>query len=316
MRATDPADNVDQSPASRTWTIDTTAPDTIPPETTILTGPDEDSTINGNDPSFTFSSSEAGSTFECQLDTDDWEPCDSPKDYTDLADGKHKFKVRATDPAGNTDQTPDQRKFTVAYQDPDAPTGDVEVAGSTLVVTAPEGATDNIEVWRPRPDIVQVADRPYSSPNGSYSGAVLLPGPGCTQTLTYQGEPYLNAVDCEAANITEIEVFSGDLRDFVASNTSCCGLHPKTSNGALPGLLDGGSGPDTLSGGPGSETLIGGAGVDNLYGNSGNDLLQARDGTADGRIDCGKGDADAAELDQLPLDQNNKVTGCEVTTRQ
>ena len=69
---------------------------------------------DGGSPSFAFSSSEPGSTFECQLDASGWTPCSSPKSYSSLAAGPHTFEVRATDAANNTDPTPASSSFTVA----------------------------------------------------------------------------------------------------------------------------------------------------------------------------------------------------------
>ena len=40
----------------------------------------------------------------------------SPKTYRNLKLGKHTFKVRATDPAGNTDPTPAKRSFKIIKQ--------------------------------------------------------------------------------------------------------------------------------------------------------------------------------------------------------
>ena len=84
--------------------------DTTPPETTIDSGPS--GTIKQNNASFTFSS-EAGSTFECSLDSVTFRACSSPKKYTGLANGSHTFSVRATDAARNTDATPASRTWTV-----------------------------------------------------------------------------------------------------------------------------------------------------------------------------------------------------------
>ncbi len=106
VRAKDAAGNTDSTPASRTWTVDTT-----PPETTIDSGPS--GTVTSNSASFTFSSSESGATFECRLDNEAFSPCNSPKDYTNLADGSRTFEVRAKDAAGNTDSTPASRTWTV-----------------------------------------------------------------------------------------------------------------------------------------------------------------------------------------------------------
>ena len=61
VRATDAAGNVDATPATRTFTVDTTAPDT-----TITSGPT--GATNVTSPSFALHSTEAGSTFECKLD--------------------------------------------------------------------------------------------------------------------------------------------------------------------------------------------------------------------------------------------------------
>ncbi|OJU96310.1 MAG: hypothetical protein BGO23_02050 [Solirubrobacterales bacterium 67-14] len=112
VRATDEAGNTDQSPASRTFTVDLPEPpDTTPPETTISAGPS--GTIEVDRATFEFSSSEPGSTFECRLDAGGWAACVSPKVLTGLAEGQHSFEVRATDAAGNTDASPAGRAFTV-----------------------------------------------------------------------------------------------------------------------------------------------------------------------------------------------------------
>ena len=62
---------------------------------------------------FKFTSTEAGSTFQCKLDRKPFKPCRSPKKYKGLKPGKHVFKVRATDAAGNTDPSPAVKKFKV-----------------------------------------------------------------------------------------------------------------------------------------------------------------------------------------------------------
>jgi hypothetical protein len=112
VRATDAAGNVDATPATRTWTVNTTSPpDTTPPETTINDGPS--GTVKQNNATFYFSSNEANSTFECKLDGGAFGACSSPKKYTGLANGSHTFSVRATDAARNTDATPASRTWTV-----------------------------------------------------------------------------------------------------------------------------------------------------------------------------------------------------------
>lgn len=82
-----------------TWTIDTT-----PPDTSVASGPPADATIASA--SFTFTSSETGSSFVCSLDATGFAPCTSPKSYGGLGDGSHTFRVQAVDAAGNADPTP------------------------------------------------------------------------------------------------------------------------------------------------------------------------------------------------------------------
>ncbi len=105
VRQTDTAGNTGPS-ATFTWTIDTTAP-----ETTIDTAPSDPSSP---DVSFGFSSSEGGSTFECELDGGAFSACSSPQAYTGLSPGSHTFTVRATDAVGNTDPTPVSFSWTVS----------------------------------------------------------------------------------------------------------------------------------------------------------------------------------------------------------
>lgn len=54
---------------------------------------------------FTFSSSEAGSTFKCKLDRKPFRSCTSPFKKK-VKPGKHRFQLEAIDAAGNVDPTP------------------------------------------------------------------------------------------------------------------------------------------------------------------------------------------------------------------
>jgi len=62
---------------------------------------------------FKFTSTVAGSTFECKLDKKPFKKCRSPKTYKKLKPGKHVFKVRAVSPTGVKDSTPAKKKFKV-----------------------------------------------------------------------------------------------------------------------------------------------------------------------------------------------------------
>jgi CSLREA domain-containing protein len=62
---------------------------------------------------FSFTANEAGSSFQCSLDKARFRPCKSPQKYRLRRLGKHLFRVRAIDPAGNVDATPVRRRFEV-----------------------------------------------------------------------------------------------------------------------------------------------------------------------------------------------------------
>jgi CSLREA domain-containing protein len=84
--------------------------DTTVPKVTITKAPKAKSA--STTAKFKFKSNEAGSKFQCKLDKGKFKNCRSPKTYKKLKLGKHVFKVRAIDRAGNVGK-PAKRKFTV-----------------------------------------------------------------------------------------------------------------------------------------------------------------------------------------------------------
>jgi hypothetical protein len=64
-------------------------------------------------PTFSFNSGEPGSTFSCQLDKLKLRRCTSPKNYKRLAPGRHVFRVKARDRAGNLDTTPAVKRIRI-----------------------------------------------------------------------------------------------------------------------------------------------------------------------------------------------------------
>ncbi len=257
------------------------------PQTTITGGP---TATNDPTPTFTFSASEPGSTFDCKLDFGAYSACSSPKTTAHLTDGRHTFYVRAKDPGGTVDPTPGLRTFTVR-------TASVSVSGSTLTVTAATGAKDNLAITRPPPNFkLRVTDLP----SGPHTGSGLHAGAGCTRS----GD---STAHCNASGITLVRVLAADQGDQVTNST------------AIRSALNGGPANDTLIGGSAKDTLTGGPGADVMNGMNGDDQLMAHDGASDTLINCDggtkPGTADKADLDLLPKDPNTIVKGCETKTR-
>ena len=129
VKAIDQAGNVDATPATFSWTIDSQAP-----TTTIETKPA--ALVNSGTASFTFSGADAGgsglASFECRRDGGAWGVCTSPRDYTGLGDDSHSFEVKAVDQAGNADATPASFAWTV---DTTAPAVQID--------SGPSGLTNN-----------------------------------------------------------------------------------------------------------------------------------------------------------------------------
>jgi parallel beta-helix repeat protein len=96
-------------------TIATTAadpappPDTDAPETSIIKAPPRRAARTWA--KFRFGSDEPGSTFLCKLDRRPFKPCRSPRIYRHLRPGRHAFRVRAIDAAGNADPSAALRRF-------------------------------------------------------------------------------------------------------------------------------------------------------------------------------------------------------------
>jgi hypothetical protein len=106
VRVRNSAGNADPTPATRTWTVDLT-----PPDTTISDGPT--GTVALASASIGFTSNEANSTFACSLDSGPFAPCTSPATLTGLAQGGHVFEVRATDAAKHDDPSAASLSWTV-----------------------------------------------------------------------------------------------------------------------------------------------------------------------------------------------------------
>ncbi|HWC14975.1 MAG TPA: PxKF domain-containing protein [Actinomycetota bacterium] len=126
-----------------TFTFTVAAPsDTTPPDTTITSAPANPT--NATSASFSFTSSEIGSTFECKLETGNWTACNTGSiSYAGpLSSTEHTFSVRAKDAANNQDASPASHTWTI---DTTRPTGTVSInngdaytnsAAATLTLSA------------------------------------------------------------------------------------------------------------------------------------------------------------------------------------
>ncbi len=99
VRAIDTAGNVTATPASVSWTIDTTAP-------TVTIGSTPNSFENNSSATITFTGADTGggsiANFECKLDSAAFAACTSPYSVSSLSEGAHSVSIRAVDTAGNT----------------------------------------------------------------------------------------------------------------------------------------------------------------------------------------------------------------------
>jgi hypothetical protein len=147
----------------------TTAVDTTPPDTTITAGPSGSTATT--DATFGFTSTESGSTFQCSLDGGAYQPCASPTTYQGLAPAAHQLAVRAIDAAGNVDQTPATRSWTITPPPPttnycasDAVTNAWTGTGTTIAATP--ATLSSAIAGAAAGDTIELAD-------GTYSGAAV-----------------------------------------------------------------------------------------------------------------------------------------------
>lgn len=108
VTAIDAAGNVQPSPASYTWTVDT-----APPVTTIDAKPGNPTPSSSV--SFTYHASRPDVVFECSMDGAQFSSCPSNgASYSELAMGTHTFAVRAVDSEGEVEARPPSYSFTIA----------------------------------------------------------------------------------------------------------------------------------------------------------------------------------------------------------
>ncbi|QSQ24832.1 hypothetical protein JY651_07790 [Pyxidicoccus parkwayensis] len=182
-RAKDTAGNVDNSPASYSWRIDTTAP-----ETSIVTRPDDPSRFARA--GFDFNSPDSDvARFECALLTTatapveaDFQTCAASYE-TPAPDLVHNTRyymhVRAVDAVGNKDSTPASYNWLVDLHVPD-----------TAIVTGPASVTN-----------ATTANFTYASFDEGPPAAQTTCGPTCSIDCSLDGAPF-TACQPQYTNLT------------------------------------------------------------------------------------------------------------------
>jgi hypothetical protein len=106
VRATNPEGVVEEPPVVYEWFVEL-GPDTVPPNTTITSGPAASDPLSVATFEFTGTDNRvAPLTFECAIDGTAYNSCTSPEQFSDLRRGSHLLLVRARDGVGNFDPTP------------------------------------------------------------------------------------------------------------------------------------------------------------------------------------------------------------------
>jgi hypothetical protein len=150
VKAADFAGNVDPTPATYMWVLDT-----MPPDTAITSGPS--GSVSSTSAAFDFTNSEGYSTFEVSLDGAAFVAASGPVTFNGLAQGAHTFAVRAIDQGGNVDASPANRSWTVDTIAPDIPAfpalaNDTGTAGdqvtSNPTITYPTPAAGDVLLYR------------------------------------------------------------------------------------------------------------------------------------------------------------------------
>jgi hypothetical protein len=208
----------DPTPATRTFTVDTT-----PPDTTIVSGPPDGAPVEPTDPPpvYGFTSTEPGSTFLCRTYLDGAAPgaftsCATPSPATPTGQGTWRFEVAAVDPAGNVDPTPATRTFT-------------NLAPDTIITSGPMGNT-----WTAEPQYTFTSTIPGSTfvcrVDGGPGAACSSPraiGPfaaGSTHTFSVQAKSPAGVVDPTPAvatvsiNATKVSTYRCEINPFRNTN--------------------------------------------------------------------------------------------------
>jgi Ca2+-binding RTX toxin-like protein len=287
VAATNSVPETDATPAVRSFTVDTT-----PPQTTITAGPAEGESINSDAPAFAWASSETNSTFACIADAIPLMSCELAF-ASGASAGPHTFSVAAIDTAGNTDPTPATRNFTVSLRGAPPEIPGCLYDGNAIVGTS---AADT-RIGTPKTDLIF-----------GLGGNDVLSGVGGPDCITGQ-----NGNDRLRGGPGDDLLLGGAGNDRLTGDAGRDELRGGFGNDTITGS----AGLDILAGEGGNDRLTDTSGRDSLSGGAGNDRIDARDSTPFGRrasdiVACGSGHFDVALVDRG--DRVNR--DCERVTRR
>jgi hypothetical protein len=176
-----------------------------PPDSWVMkaSGPQNGAQTTSRSASFSLGT-DTGRYFQCQLDGSSWSRCTSPKQYSNLALGTHKFRVRAVNAAG-PDTTPASRTWTIVSSTPaptPTPTPTPDPTPTPSPTPAPSGAQyyDAKSPWNtPIP-----AGTPSAAGSSSMISAVSGKGLLTSDPDQYAGPLYKvnNSMPLKTVNIT------------------------------------------------------------------------------------------------------------------
>ena len=304
IRAVDEAANGDPTPATYTWEVDTT-----PPDTTITSGPPADGAAS--DVTFTFASNDPVGqevTFEVRLNDGPIEiVTGNSKQYTGLAVGTHTFTVVAVDRAGNKDQSPATRMFTVDAQGPvinvAPPSGtyrpgttfdwsvvdpvsgieavELTIDGVTQIVAPTGSALIPLPVLDSAAHTITIAaidragNRRTDTRNYTLSGAGIMSG-----HLVLIGHDFDDSVEIRPAGPNLQVTMNGASQGLFPTSVGQVIAYGLAGNDRIRGNMlahavrfYGGGGNDILLGGHNHDILLGESGNDMLSGGNGRDIL-------------------------------------------
>jgi hypothetical protein len=279
------------------------ATDTIPPDTNIDSGPSGNT--SDDTPTFTFSSNEPGSTFQCRFDIDPgFFGCESGITTTPLAPGPHTFKVRAIDAVGQEDPTPASRSFTVtgppqlSVSDVSKPEGNSGTTTFAFKVTLDAATSDTVTADFQTRNGTAVSPSDYTARTGTVTFAAGQTVK--TVNVSVKGDVGLEPIETFSLLLSDpsgATIADADGTGTIKNDDTATCLGSTATKVGTPGndTINGTAGIDVINGLGGNDTIFGLGAGDKLCGDAGNDTVNG--GPGNDHMDGGTGNDAIKGLD-------------------